>query len=56
MMLTLYFAPAHHGLFKVWRQKHPHWRGGFVVRLLWLGFVVRWGRKRFYIEAMEEEH
>lgn len=40
---TVYLAPAVRPA--AWWQKDPRWKHGFVVRLLWLGFVVRWGHK-----------
>ena len=47
---SLYLAPLHRtfhwygwpGL--AWWGKHSAWKHGFVVRLMWLGFVLRWGK------------
>lgn len=38
---SIYLAPSK-GI-TAWRGKHSHWRSGFIIRVLWLGFVVRWG-------------
>ena len=59
---SLYLAPSR-GI-TAWRGKHSSWRCGFVVRVLWLGIVVRWGRHRklhfdyggSYFELDEEPH
>lgn len=41
---SLYLAPiSDKGWITVWKGKHSSWRHGFVVRVLWLGIVVRWG-------------
>lgn len=43
---TLYATTlASYGWIALWPQKSEHWAGGFVVRLLWLGFVIRWWKK-----------
>lgn len=43
--LALYTAPIHTGgAFQIWKGKHPSYSGGYVVRALWFGFVVRWGQ------------
>lgn len=28
-----------------WSQRSKYWRHGFVLRLMWLGIAVRWGRR-----------
>lgn len=42
---TLYAVPAisHNGWIAAWWGVDAKWKHGFVVRLLWLGFVLRWG-------------
>jgi len=41
---NFYLAPiSEKGLIAAWRGQHAQWRSGFVLRVLWLGFVVRWG-------------
>lgn len=44
-IITLYAVPAlsPKGLVACWTQKHSHYRGGFVARFFWLGFVYRYG-------------
>jgi hypothetical protein len=42
--LAFYTAPIHTGgKFQIWKGQHSSYRHGYVVRALWLGFVVRWG-------------
>lgn len=44
---TVYFAPiSASGLITAWRQRDQNYKHGFVVRVLWLGLVVRWGYER----------
>lgn len=38
---TFYVAPFKMG---AWRQRSKYWRRGFVLRLGWFGFAVRWGK------------
>lgn len=45
---SLYLAPLR-GI-TAWRGKHSKWRSGFVVRVLWLGIVVRWGQRKVYFD------
>lgn len=41
-----YSAPiSASGLVAAWGQRSSRWRYGFVVRVLWFGFVFRWGWK-----------
>lgn len=43
--VSVYLAPIHHsGLVAAWGNKHTAWKSGFIVRVLWLGFVLRWGK------------
>ena len=43
---TIYTCPsfATQGVISAWKGKDAGWRGGFVVRVLWFGFVLRWAR------------
>jgi hypothetical protein len=36
---------SYRGLVAVWPGQHAGWRQGFVLRVLWFGFVVRWNRR-----------
>lgn len=43
--VSVYLAPIHHsGLVAAWGNKHTAWKSGFIVRVLWFGFVLRWGK------------
>lgn len=44
---TLYLAPtiSCEGMIAIWKGRHGGWKKGFVVRFLWLGFLLRWGKK-----------
>jgi hypothetical protein len=41
-----YFCPvlAPEGLISYWRQKSLFFRSGFVLRVLWFGFILRYGQ------------
>lgn len=59
---SVYLAPiSDKGWVAAWGGKHSDYQGGFVLRLLWLGVVVRWARialaarKRRRIERVLEE-
>lgn len=55
-LTTLYTAPiSPKGWLTVWRGKHSRYRGGFVVRALWLGLVIRWGYERPNVLSWEEQ-
>ncbi len=43
---TLYLAPriSPKSKFTAWKGCHKGWTHGFVVRVLWLGFLLRWGK------------
>lgn len=43
---TLYLAPttSAEGWITAWKNRHSSWKHGFVVRVLWLGFILRWGK------------
>lgn len=43
---TLYLAPtiSPAGWITAWGNRHSSWKSGFVVRFLWLGFLLRWGK------------
>lgn len=47
MAFAMYLAPvSKKGCVAAWKGKKRGYRGGFVVRLLWLGVVMRWGYRR----------
>ncbi len=47
-IINAYLAPiSDRGLVACWRGKHSLYRKGYVLRVLWLGLVIRWS----YIKA-----
>lgn len=43
--LAAYTAPvSYRGRFTYWKGQHSDYKSGYVVRLLWLGFVIRWNK------------
>lgn len=46
VIATAYIVPtiSHEGWVAAWKNRHSRWKHGFVVRILWLGFVLRWGK------------
>jgi hypothetical protein len=40
----VYLAPIPPHPISAWGNKHTGWRSGFIVRFLWLGYVLRWGK------------
>lgn len=52
--ITLYLAPtiSPNGKIAVWKGRHSGWKRGFVVRVLWLGFLVRWDRVQPFIPSL----
>lgn len=53
---AVYLAPLHQGgPFLIWRNRHWDYRGGWVARILWLGLVIRWGKRRRYVGGILEE-
>jgi hypothetical protein len=45
---SLYTVPtfSHRGAVALWRGNHAGWRFGWVLRVLWFGFVARWSKIR----------
>lgn len=43
---AIYTSPtfSENGIIAAWKGKHSRWKHGFVVRVLWFGLVVRWGK------------
>jgi hypothetical protein len=43
---TLYWAPtiSYRGWIAAWKGQHSDWKHGFVIRFLWLGYLLRWGK------------
>jgi hypothetical protein len=41
---SIYLAPKARTLFSIWSQRSTEYRHGFVMRILWLGIVFRYGR------------
>jgi hypothetical protein len=43
---TLYLAPriSPKGKLAAWEGCHRGWKRGFVVRVLWFGFLLRWDK------------
>lgn len=60
IIATAYVVPtiSHRGRFTCWKGQHATWKHGFVIRLLWFGFVARWGyvKRKSYPVLYEEAH
>ncbi len=54
MSITLYIAPLRRRMIVgAWPQESQYYRGGFVLRVLWLGLAIRWGhRGQYYYEGI----
>lgn len=46
LQISLYWCPvlSDKGLVACWRQRSAYYARGFVLRVLWLGFIVRQGK------------